>query len=613
MPDASGSAWRSALARVDRHAVLVFSVLALVAFIVLLFIGRTGSFFQDEWTFIRIGGLGTLQDWFAPHNEHWSTVPFALYRALLLTVGLGSYLPYLALLLTLHVVAAAAVFVLVRRASGSIVALVAAGLFLLLGSAYQNLFWAFQIGFVGSTAAGLWALVALGRDRTRLAALLFLVAVASSTMGLPFLAVGGLELVLDRRRRRQVGWLIAVAAAFVVWFLVIGREGLASDSSNFGLANLLGVPHFMVLGIADAFGATFGIGGALGAALAVAVIALGAWKVRSRQLPMRAVAAAVGLLVLYVLIALGRAQLGNAQAQRPRYVYEAAALLLVGLASLVGRAGDPLAEPAPRPRADATEPVRREVLREMAPALLILGLVAIGVVENARQLVPGARFFQEAAGELRGTFALMDHYGSALPYQPPPPTRWEIPSPTELLIATEDWGSPARDILVSSVVRRPTALERDRALWRLVGDATHPRAIEAPTGAPTTDALVGVSALPPATPGRSPAVVALTGATLEPTGTCMVLRAANSAATSGMKVDVKMSDGASVAVLTDGGGSGAVSLGREWRPDPLDRAITAYPDRTWTAIAVPRLGDGSTFTLQLLLPPKVKAAAVCAD
>jgi hypothetical protein len=618
--DSSVTAWRAALGWIDRHAVLVFSVLALVAFVLLLYLGRTGSFFQDEWTFIRIGGLGTVRDWFAPHNEHWSTVPFALYRALLLTVGLGSYLPYLALLLSMHILAAGAIFVLVRRASGSIVALLAAGLFLLLGGAYQNLFWAFQIGFVGSTAAGLWALVALERDRPRWAALLFLIAVASSTMGLPFVVMGGIELILDRRRRRQVGWLVAVAVAFVVWFLLIGREGLASDSTNVGLAKLLGMARFAVLGIADGFGATFGVGRALGATLAIAAVALGVWRLRSRRLQIRAVAAAIGLLALYLLIGFGRAQLGDAQGQRSRYLYEAAAFLLVGLASLVGGAADPLAGHSGRsagPGANGPSPIRRQVLLEMGPGLLVLVLVGIGFFQNVRQLVPGARFFREASGELRGTFALMERYGPALPYQPPPSMRWSIPSPADLTRTSAIWGSPARDVFVPSVVKQPTALERDRALWRVVGNATLPRTINAPPGAPTADEVASGSARAPATPGRLPTVVASTGATLVSIGDCVVLRPANvatkSGMTTGMTVDLRLIDDTSVAVTTIAGGNGAVSLGREARPDAFDQASTVYPDRSWVAIGVPRLGDGSVFTLRLLLPPTVTAAAVCAN
>jgi hypothetical protein len=38
-----------------------------------------------------------------------------------------------------------------------------------------------------------------------------------------------------------------------------------------------------------------------------------------------------------------------------------------------------------------------------------------------------------------------------------------------------------------------------------------------------------------------------------------------------------------------------------------------YPDRSWMAVAVPHLGDGSVFTLQLLFPPNVTAAVVCND
>ena len=144
-----------------RIPVILFGVLALGTWATLLYLGRGVTFFQDEWRFVDVAGpFGTLEDVFGPQNEHWSTLPFLLYRSIFNVVGLSTYLPYLAVLLALHVTAAAALFVLLFRRNGPLVAIGGALLALWVGTGYQNLFWAFQIGFVGSTAAGLWALVA---------------------------------------------------------------------------------------------------------------------------------------------------------------------------------------------------------------------------------------------------------------------------------------------------------------------------------------------------------------------------------------------------------------------------------------------------------------------
>src|SRR4029077_14877446 len=126
-----------------------------------------------------------------PHNEHWSTVPVLVCRALVETVGLGSYMPYLALLIGIHLLVAALVFVLVQRSCGGWLALAASVDVLFLGSGFENLYWAFQIGFVGALAAGLAAILVFDASpltprRALGGALLLLVSLA--TQGGPGLA-----------------------------------------------------------------------------------------------------------------------------------------------------------------------------------------------------------------------------------------------------------------------------------------------------------------------------------------------------------------------------------------------------------------------------------------
>ena len=81
--------------------------------VVLLYLARSMTFWQDEWGSIAFNG-GRL-DIIRPVNEHWSTIPLLLYRATFALVGLHSYLPYIAEVIALHLVAVAAAFVLIRR------------------------------------------------------------------------------------------------------------------------------------------------------------------------------------------------------------------------------------------------------------------------------------------------------------------------------------------------------------------------------------------------------------------------------------------------------------------------------------------------------------------
>ena len=83
---------------------------------------------------------------------------------------------------------------------------------LFLGTAWPDVLWPFQIGFLSSLAAGIGALLALDREDRRgdvIAAVLLGVALASSSLGLPLLAALALE-VLGRPDRRSRWWIVAL-------------------------------------------------------------------------------------------------------------------------------------------------------------------------------------------------------------------------------------------------------------------------------------------------------------------------------------------------------------------------------------------------------------------
>src|SRR5215203_2597709 len=81
---------------------LAFALLTVLAVVVLIGLGLGMTFFSDEWAFIEGRSLGDPATWFPPHNEHWSTLPILLYRAMVETIGIGSYVPYLAVVAILH-------------------------------------------------------------------------------------------------------------------------------------------------------------------------------------------------------------------------------------------------------------------------------------------------------------------------------------------------------------------------------------------------------------------------------------------------------------------------------------------------------------------------------
>jgi hypothetical protein len=576
----------------DRWAVPVFALIAASAFGALAWLGRHSTFFQDEWSFIRVSGFGTPADWLAPHNGHWSTIPFLIYRALMVTVGMHTYLPYLALLLAMHVLAAAGLFVLVRRSAGSLVALTASTVFLLLGVSWQNFFWAFQIGFFGSAAAGLWALAILdpGSERRRpwLAAVLLLVSIMCSGMGLPFLAAAVVEMLLDRRRRHEVGWPLAVGATYVIWYVAIGRSGYV-DLGQLALSQVAGLPWYVIEGMVGSVHALIGVppyvAALVAGTLAVAAV-VRAWR---RILDPRVVGAAAGLALLLVLIGVGRGGDGYGRANGPRYAYEVVALLLILTSALIGRRGDIL------PTLDEAWRYRPAFVTLFTT--LLAGALVLGLYHNVPLLRSGAAFYREAAGELRAQMALADRYGNNLNLVAPASDRWSIPTPSQLDRWSAIYGSPAHDVLAPSDVLEPTAVERDRALWRLVGGTLAPVSVPGPAS--------------PAPGATAPAVMSVAGASLTSAGACDVLDMPSAGGAVQASIVVLVPDGAALLVSVDRAGLGAVGLGRELPPDSTDQSpITLTADRA-ALIRAPRLTDGSTFQVLLVLPAGTSAASVC--
>ena len=168
-----------------RHARLIVVAMTLVAAVAILLLTHSYTFYFDEWTFILTAPDWTWITYLQPHNEHPVMLPRLIYAALLSTVGLRSYLPYMAVLLALHATSAVLLFEIVRRRAGDLVAIGCAALFLVLGAAWENLLWAFQITFVGSVACGLGMLLALEGPSTprRLLAAALLLAGSAGLLG----------------------------------------------------------------------------------------------------------------------------------------------------------------------------------------------------------------------------------------------------------------------------------------------------------------------------------------------------------------------------------------------------------------------------------------------
>ena len=422
---------------VARRRPLVLSSAALACLMLLesIVLFRKGfglTFNYDEWNWVMNRRAWTAGTLLKPHNEHLSLVPVLVFKLLFVTVGIDSYWPYRLAVILVHLVCVALVFVLARRRVGDLFALALSASILFLGSAWQDLLWPFQIGYLASVAAGLGMLVALDRrDRTgRIwACVLLTVSIASSSLGLPFAALAIADLLLAGREpwrspeRWKRLWVVAAPVAlYVVWFLAYGNlNATPGQAHGFGLFRQNGplIPSYMADMAASAFAGLIGLAIDWGRPLVLLAIGFGIWYANRRRASARALSLLAGVLVLWGLTALLRAQLYSAGDSR--YVYPGAVLLVLLLAEAL-----------------------RGTRATLRAGLVAATLVVFAAVGNYGPLKAGSLQFQDWSRYVRAELGALEIAGpSAPPTLAPDPMRAPDITADRYFAAVRQLGSPA--------------------------------------------------------------------------------------------------------------------------------------------------------------------------
>ena len=311
---------------------------ATVVTALLLYLTRHFDFQSDEWTFLLAAPHWGLKSYFEPHGEHWVTGLVAWYQAVLLVFGARNYHVFMAGVLLMDAAVACMLFFLIRKQSGELLALAAAAIMLGLGSGWEDILWAFQIGFTGSVAFGLVAVLLLRGEglpswRLALASGALLCSLMLGGMGLFWLVLVTVELFFSPPRRRYLGVVVVPTLAYLAWYAAIGHTTIASQRSPFSWAALVQLATFVPTGIGAGFSGVFGFA-ARGREIALigvtAVLAI-RWHQRRWRVESLALGALAGLIAEYALTGLVRAQYGDLAATGSRYVWPAAVFGLLML------------------------------------------------------------------------------------------------------------------------------------------------------------------------------------------------------------------------------------------------------------------------------------------
>jgi hypothetical protein len=472
--------------RADALALVLLAGVMLGAAALFLWKGRGLIFYYDEWAFI-VDRRGWSPDTFLePHNEHLSAIPIVVYKLLFAVTGLEPYWPYRLSVVAAHLLVAVLVFLVARRAAGSLVAVAAATVILFLGSAWEDILWPFQIGYLLSVAVGLGAILFLDLRSFAgdlAAAVLLAVSLASASIGIP-IALTLLVLLAVEPNRLRRGWVVAAPLAlYAIWWLGYGRT--QPEVGGDFQTNLPNLPTYVADAISGALVGLTGLSAEWGRPLALATVVAIAWAfAHSRLFPVRAAAFAAGGLAFWALAGLTRGQLNSPASSR--YVYFGAIVIVLVAVELTGRL--PLG------------PVGAGLL------VVFVGASALG---NYRNLESGVAHLREYTGFVGSSFGALELAGPGVdPTYRPDPVHAPNVYAGSYFEAVRELGSPA---FTPDEIRRQAEHHRqaaDSVLIAALGITPRPAGPGEEDGAP-------------------PAVDSVANAQIRVSGACLTVEEAN--------------------------------------------------------------------------------------
>ncbi len=306
-------------------------------------------FFADEWEFIvrrsRPQGLSHILDvYLKPHNEHWSTIPLLVYRAVFGVVGLKAYWPYLIVLFVSHLGLA---WLISRQLLADRVGLwptcAIVATFAFFGPGGENILWAFQFAWMGAVGAGYIAMLLL-RDASRDAEgrLSFsngrLVAIWAVLVGGLMCAGTGVSSVVAVTLAALIrfGWRRAALVASgplavqLVWLATYGRRNSSENKIDLGYTPYR-LANYAWRAIASTVEHAIGFPGIGTLVLVSMIVFLGRQNrtfLHDHAEAMGFAGAAVGFALL---VALGRVPFNDPEASRYAYVLFALLCPLIGV------------------------------------------------------------------------------------------------------------------------------------------------------------------------------------------------------------------------------------------------------------------------------------------
>lgn len=324
-----------ALPGLDRLLPAVLVVAAAVQSFAVLRMARSSWFGVDAVHYLTLRGPvpSVNEGLFKPYGGHWQTIPLLVYRGLFATVGMRSYLPYVAVALALHVAIVFVLYALLRSVGARRwTAFGASWLVLFFGAGSEAYLWDAPMVLTSGLLLGMVALLVMVRRRfswpSRLVgAMLLVAAVMCSGTGLVATVTVGCFVLLRAGLRAALMVGAPAVIAFSVWFFTMGRDGRVSVSGS----RIQDLPVFVWHGVTGSLGSLLGIPGT-GVVLLATLLVVLVWPViEAGALRQLALAGMVGAVTQLGLSSFATLTAGPDSARVGRYEYLVLVLLAAAL------------------------------------------------------------------------------------------------------------------------------------------------------------------------------------------------------------------------------------------------------------------------------------------
>jgi hypothetical protein len=250
----------SSIGNTQVHVALAAAMLASAAFS--LWLSRDTTFTGDELNWIiDTPGLdphAALQ----PHNGHLILLPRLLYDAILHVSGVA-YLPFRLLTVGAVLLTAGLFFAFAARRIGALAALAPTVVLLFYGSDHNHALQGAGFTVIFPMAAGIGALLALDRqDRAGdiAACVLLVLALATYSTGIPFVAAAAVLILIGADRWRRAWVFLVPSLLYGAWLLWSQFETAGGAGSQVTLSNILLFPSWAWDSLGTAGAAFVGLG-----------------------------------------------------------------------------------------------------------------------------------------------------------------------------------------------------------------------------------------------------------------------------------------------------------------------------------------------------------------